>query len=127
MPPKHIFWPNMGGSAPASASRGAPDPRGAGTGSGPATEKVGRDEFAALQEQLASQRTELIQLRGELEVQKALNARPANEFVVAQYNILAGYLGDNRQPWFLYGVQLDDERRGWLSMCSYRHLSNLVI
>lgn len=25
-------------------------------------------------------------------------------FKVAQYNLLAGYLGDNRQPWFLYGV-----------------------
>ena len=72
---------------------------------------VGRDEFAALQEQLARQRKELDQLRGELEVQKALNARPANEFVVAQYNILAGYLGDNRQPWFLYGVELDAKRR----------------
>ena len=27
-------------------------------------------------------------------------------FSVAQYNILAGYLGDNRQPWFLYGVTI---------------------
>jgi len=32
-------------------------------------------------------------------------------FKVAQYNILAGYLGDNRQPWFMYGVDLTQERR----------------
>ena len=32
-------------------------------------------------------------------------------FVAAQYNILASYLGDNRQPWFLYGIDLTEERR----------------
>jgi len=29
----------------------------------------------------------------------------------ARYNILAGYLGINMQPWFLYGVHMPEERR----------------
>jgi hypothetical protein len=33
------------------------------------------------------------------------------EFTVAQYNILADQYGDNRQPWFLYGVDLSEEKR----------------
>ena len=33
------------------------------------------------------------------------------DFVCSQYNILAGYLGDNRQPWFLYGIDCPPERR----------------
>lgn len=33
------------------------------------------------------------------------------EFTVGQYNILAGYLGNNMEPWFLYGVNMPDERR----------------
>jgi len=32
-------------------------------------------------------------------------------FVVAQFNVLAGYLGDNRQPWFLHGLDVSAERR----------------
>ena len=33
-------------------------------------------------------------------------------FTVCQYNILASYLGDNKQPWFLYGIPgLTEERR----------------
>ena len=28
-----------------------------------------------------------------------------------RYNILAGYLGNNMQPWFLYGVHMPEERR----------------
>lgn len=32
-------------------------------------------------------------------------------FRIAQYNILAGYLGDNTQPWFLYGIHCPEERR----------------
>eukprot|EP00434_Breviolum_minutum_P003820 symbB.v1.2.003361.t1/scaffold186.1/size279346/8 len=35
----------------------------------------------------------------------------AVEFTVGQYNILAGYLGINMQPWFLYGVHMPEERR----------------
>ena len=42
----------------------------------------------------------------------ALSARAKPEFRLGQYNILAGYLGDNRQPWFLYGLpDLSEERR----------------
>lgn len=32
-------------------------------------------------------------------------------FTVGQYNILAGYLGKNMEPWFLYGVDMPEERR----------------
>ena len=43
---------------------------------------------------------------------KELASRTApREFVCAQYNILAGYLGDNRQPWFLYGIDCPPPRR----------------
>ena len=41
----------------------------------------------------------------------SLMRRSIPEFTVGQYNILAGYLGDNRQPWFLYGIDLSPERR----------------
>lgn len=34
------------------------------------------------------------------------------QFKVAQYNILAGYLGQNTQPWFLYPIPKLDEPRG---------------
>ena len=37
--------------------------------------------------------------------------RPTKEFKAGQYNILADYLGDNRQPWFLYGVEIPKEKR----------------
>jgi len=33
------------------------------------------------------------------------------EFTVGQYNILAGYMGNNMEPWFLYGVDMTQERR----------------
>lgn len=29
----------------------------------------------------------------------------------ARYNILAGYVGNNMEPWFLYGVDMPDARR----------------
>ena len=32
-------------------------------------------------------------------------------FECVRYNILAGYLGNNMEPWFLYGVNMPDERR----------------
>ena len=32
--------------------------------------------------------------------------------VNGQYNILAGYLGENMQPWFMYGIDVPAERRG---------------
>ena len=33
------------------------------------------------------------------------------EFSVMQYNLLAKYLGSNLEPWFLFGANLDEERR----------------
>lgn len=33
------------------------------------------------------------------------------EFTVGQYNILAGYMGNNMEPWFLYGIDMPQERR----------------
>ena len=38
-------------------------------------------------------------------------ARRDLKFSIAQYNILAGYLGNNMEPWFLYGVDMPAERR----------------
>ena len=46
--------------------------------------------------------------------QQALWVSQSVIFTVAQYNILASYLGDNRQPWFLYGLPagaMPDSRR----------------
>lgn len=62
-------------------------------------------EVVRLQTQVLRQQEEIDVLRGKG------GARGAHEFVVAQYNILAGYLGDNTQPWFLYGLDLSSERR----------------
>ena len=39
----------------------------------------------------------------------------AYQIRVAQYNILAGYLGNNMEPWFLYGVDMPPERREAIS------------
>ena len=33
------------------------------------------------------------------------------DFTVGQYNILAGYVGNNMEPWFLYGIDMPEERR----------------
>lgn len=43
----------------------------------------------------------------------------AQSFVVAHYNVLAGYLGDNRQPWFLHGIDVDRDNDDTLptNMC----------
>ena len=32
-------------------------------------------------------------------------------FTVAQYNILASYLGSNTQPWFMYGIDMPEDLR----------------
>ena len=44
-------------------------------------------------------------------VSQLVSQTAPREFTVAQYNILAGYLGDNRQPWFLYGANIPPARR----------------
>ena len=62
------------------------------------------DEVKELKQEVRRLSDELIDVRGRL-------SKQTKEFRVAQYNILAGYLGDNRQPWFLYGIDLPEERR----------------
>lgn len=68
-------------------------------------------QIKELKQIVAAQDAELKRLNEEvLEVRGRL-AKQTKNFRVAQYNILAGYLGDNRQPWFLYGIELTEERR----------------
>eukprot|EP00900_Chrysochromulina_parva_P007715 jgi/Chrpa1/16945/Chrysochromulina_OHIO_Genome00020550-RA len=65
-----------------------------------------------LQQQVVRLQTQVLRQQEEIDVLRGKGgARAAHEFVVAQYNILAGYLGDNTQPWFLYGLDLSSERR----------------
>ncbi len=61
-------------------------------------------EMVELRERVASLEREVASLRRS-------RASSMPEFTVVQYNILAGYLGDNTQPWFLYGIDLTDEQR----------------
>merc|ERR1719188_2207977 len=46
-----------------------------------------------------------LELEGEIGISGRLASEPP-AFTVKQYNILAGYLGQNTQPWFLYGKDL---------------------
>ena len=62
------------------------------------------NEIKELKQQVNRLSAELVEVRGRL-------SKQTKTFRVAQYNILAGYLGDNRQPWFLYGVSISQERR----------------
>ena len=70
-------------------------------------ERRRRAELAALQAQLSSWRGQLTALKEQIDVQckqiAAVWKSHAVVFTVCQYNILASYLGDNKQPWFLYG------------------------
>ena len=69
-----------------------------------------RDE-KSLRESVRELQEKVHELQAE---QQALWASQSVVFTVAQYNILASYLGDNRQPWFLYGLPagaLPDSRR----------------
>lgn len=45
------------------------------------------------------------------EVDRQVRQGAAHSFSVAHYNILAGYLGRNTQPWFLYGADVDKATR----------------
>ena len=63
-----------------------------------------QEKYRQLQDVVAGQQSQIA----------ALWASQSVVFTVAQYNILAAYLGDNRQPWFLYGLPngaLTEERR----------------
>lgn len=54
---------------------------------------------------------ELQECREEVHALKRSMSRQPLEFTVGQYNILAGYMGNNMEPWFLYGIELTPERR----------------
>jgi hypothetical protein len=90
-------------------------------GAGSSTRKRVAPDAEALSSQLSEIRSQLeeAQLLAKstnsemvtLKAQVKSIASHITEFRVAQYNILAGYLGDNRQPWFLYGPTISNERR----------------
>ena len=63
-----------------------------------------REEISELREQSEQMRAQISFLQTQL-------SKHVKTFRVAQYNILAGYLGNNREPWFLYGVDMPEERR----------------
>jgi len=70
---------------------------------------------SAMQAQLKTMQKELSQMRSDLAgLQQQLRRVPLH-FSVGQYNILAGYLGNNTEPWFLYGVDMPAERRDAIS------------
>jgi len=70
---------------------------------------------AEAQERLEAQVLELAgklgHLTSELDHLRMHVSRQPTQFTVGQYNILAGYLGNNTEPWFLYGVDMPAERR----------------
>jgi len=69
-------------------------------------ERRRRAELAALQAQLSGWRGQLEALKEQVDAQckqiAAVWKSQTITFTVCQYNILASYLGDNKQPWFLY-------------------------
>lgn len=50
---------------------------------------------------------------------KALDSDEGATFLVKQYNILAGYLGNNMEPWFLYGLDANESRRAAIMAAHY--------
>ena len=60
--------------------------------------------IAALTKQLAELSKQVAMLTSKF-------SRLPTRFSLAQYNILAGYLGSNMEPWFMYGVNMPEERR----------------
>jgi len=67
------------------------------------------EEFRRLEEEVRALRAQLAETQ--LQVRDLQRDVGWRTFTVAQYNILASYLGDNRQPWFLHGTEVSDERR----------------
>ena len=94
-----------------SSSKIAPAPDAVASDDGAAKSQTvtNANETAALREEVA-RLSVIVKLQGE--ELRELRQLSLQEFTVAQYNILAGYLGDNTQPWFLYGLELTEERRG---------------
>eukprot|EP00929_Paragymnodinium_shiwhaense_P023109 TRINITY_DN14552_c0_g2_i2.p1 TRINITY_DN14552_c0_g2~~TRINITY_DN14552_c0_g2_i2.p1 ORF type:complete len:578 (+),score=119.31 TRINITY_DN14552_c0_g2_i2:89-1822(+) len=61
-------------------------------------------QFLTLSVELELQKKQVTSLSDQLK-------RQYPQFTMGQYNILAGYLGNNMEPWFLYGVDMPPERR----------------
>ncbi|CAE8624788.1 unnamed protein product [Polarella glacialis] len=70
-----------------------------------------RTELREAQQDLMACRAQGLAAQQELKALRSALKRHAVEFSVGQYNILAGYMGNNMEPWFLYGVDMPEERR----------------
>jgi hypothetical protein len=76
-------------------------------GHGSSTRRVGAEapkDVATLTKQVSELTLQVSSLAARL-------SRMQTRFSLGQYNILAGYLGSNMEPWFLYGVDMPEERR----------------
>lgn len=69
------------------------------------------DQFATVVAENAQLRKELAESRRQLGTLRRLQKRQPFDFRVGQYNILAGYMGNNTEPWFLYGIEMNEEKR----------------
>ena len=67
------------------------------------------EELKLLRELVAKQQQQIDKMSDEIASLRVATTH-TDQFRVAQYNILAGYLGDNRQPWFMYGIPITEER-----------------
>lgn len=73
---------------------------------------AGLEELKALlDERDATLRAQLSQVSMELTALKRHAQSCPLHFTVGQYNILAGYMGNNTEPWFLYGPDVSEEKR----------------
>lgn len=66
------------------------------------------DQLESLAATVKTMQAEVQHLRSQL---RDLQAQVPLEFTVCQYNLLAGYLGNNTEPWFMYGIDLSEEKR----------------
>jgi Ca2+-binding EF-hand superfamily protein/exonuclease III len=74
-------------------------------------------ELNALKEKSAIQEKYILDVREQV---RGLGRDAALSFSVCQYNILAGYLGHNTQPWLLYGIDISDEVRDAITKKFYQ-------
>jgi endonuclease/exonuclease/phosphatase family metal-dependent hydrolase len=87
------------------------------SGDGESTGGSGSARLEALERSVALLVHETAELRAEVAALVAATpkkTRPRStraSFTVAQYNILAGYLGQNTAPWFLYGGDIAGDKR----------------
>jgi len=70
-----------------------------------------RSKLVSIQKTPVTLEEKVAQLTEQVADLTARLSRHGLRFSVAQYNILAGYLGNNTEPWFLYGVDMPPERR----------------